>query len=94
MMNERPRYHAYLLRLYQVRDDKGMIWRASLESPHTGKRHGFANLDALLDFLAADTSSPGQPEEKSDYMDAPKVGRMNESDDGEQATTGSYTGTD
>lgn len=93
-MNERPRYLAFLLRLWQVRADKEMIWRASLESPHTGKRHGFANLDTLLEFLAAETSSPGQPEEKSEYMDAPNISRMNESDDGEQATTGWHTGTD
>ena len=29
------------------------IWRASLEDPRTGRRQGFACLEALFDFLAA-----------------------------------------
>lgn len=41
----------YLLRLWQADSAKGLVWRASLENPHTGERHGFGDLDALLTFL-------------------------------------------
>ena len=42
---------AYLLRLWQVRCEKGFAWRASLESARAGERQGFASLDELFDFL-------------------------------------------
>jgi hypothetical protein len=51
-MNEpRLRYISYLLRLWQVMCEEGPAWRASLEDTRTGERQGFANLDALLDYL-------------------------------------------
>jgi hypothetical protein len=55
MMAERPGYLAYLLRLWRVNDDGKPVWRASLESPHTGERHGFANLERLFAFLEEKT---------------------------------------
>ncbi len=58
MTTQEPRYLAYMLRLWQVRDNEKMIWRASLESPHTGERLGFANLEALFDFLSAEMGDP------------------------------------
>ncbi|MFW6082786.1 MAG: hypothetical protein ACOC8C_01890 [Chloroflexota bacterium] len=45
------RYLAYLLRLWQVQDETETGWRASVESPHTGERRGFADLEALFVFL-------------------------------------------
>ena len=42
---------AYLLRLWQVKDEGKTRWRASLENAHTGERKGFAGLDALFAFL-------------------------------------------
>ena len=45
------RYLAYLLRLWQVTDAGKLVWRASLEDPHTGERLGFASLEALIAFL-------------------------------------------
>lgn len=64
MTNERSRYLAYMLRLWQVGSEEELTWRASLESPHTGERHGFASLAALFAFLAEQTGSkPPQPEE-------------------------------
>ena len=51
MSNRRRRYLAYMLRLWQVEVDGDLVWRASLESPHTGERRGFASLEALFDFL-------------------------------------------
>jgi hypothetical protein len=50
MTTQSPRYLAYMLRLWQA-SSKEPDWRASLESPHTGERHGFANLDDLFGFL-------------------------------------------
>jgi hypothetical protein len=42
---------AYLLRLWQVKGKKGLVWRASLESARAGERRGFASLGELVDFL-------------------------------------------
>ena len=47
-------YLSYLLRLWQTCDGQTRIWRASLESPGTGERRGFADLQALFDFLSAE----------------------------------------
>jgi hypothetical protein len=51
MDNGQRRYLAYMLRLWEVSNDGQLAWRASLESPHTGERHGFADLEALFGFL-------------------------------------------
>jgi hypothetical protein len=59
MPTEPHRYLAYMLRLWQA-SSKEMVWRASLESPHTGERHGFASLDDLISFLRRQTgAAPG-----------------------------------
>jgi len=52
-MNQQPRYLSYLLRLWQTSDDGKQIWRASLESPGSGERRGFASLEDLFKFLKA-----------------------------------------
>jgi hypothetical protein len=63
MTTQPRRYLAYMLRLWQVDGEGGPTWRASLESPHTGERHGFASLEALCAFLREKTgNSPGQTE--------------------------------
>lgn len=46
------RYLSYLLRLWQVKRNGEVIWRASLDNPHTGERRGFQSLAALMDFLS------------------------------------------
>jgi hypothetical protein len=49
-----PRYHAYLLRCWEERGQNPLrppSWRFSLEEPHTGERHGFADLAQLIAFL-------------------------------------------
>lgn len=51
MVIEQQRYLAYMLRLRQVSGEGEPVWRASLESPHTGERYGFANLESLFTFL-------------------------------------------
>jgi hypothetical protein len=47
---EQPDYQSYLLRLWRVDQGENAV-QASLESTHTGERRGFANLEAMLDFL-------------------------------------------
>ena len=56
MSREQRCYIAYLLRLWQIRSEGELVWRASLESPHTGERHGFANLTDLFTFLGKEVS--------------------------------------
>jgi hypothetical protein len=55
MTTQEPRYLAFMLRLWQVRDNGEMVWRASLEDPHTGERRGFASLEMLVAFLREQT---------------------------------------
>ena len=46
-----PRYHIYLLAIWQERSRDSQTpvqWRFSLEDPQTGQRHGFASLGALM----------------------------------------------
>lgn len=51
MPGRRPEYLSYLLRLWRVRARGVTVWRASLQSPQTGERLGFATLDKLVAFL-------------------------------------------
>lgn len=63
MATDRAHYQAYMLRIWQDLNEPSSVWRASLESPHTGKRHGFTSLEALFDFLRqrADQQVDGSP---------------------------------
>jgi hypothetical protein len=60
-IRQQRQYLSYLLRLWQAsagdppRDPP--LWRASLESPQTGSRLGFASLGDLLAFLEEETRS-------------------------------------
>lgn len=56
MTEEQTRYQSYLLRLWQTASEGQQVWQASLEHPGSGERQGFANLQALFDFLVAQTS--------------------------------------
>jgi hypothetical protein len=55
MTKSQQRYLSYLLRLWQTSDGRKQIWRASLESPASGERQGFASLKDLFDFLQTQT---------------------------------------
>jgi hypothetical protein len=50
-MGREPHYISYLLRLWQIKNGDERVWRASLESPHTGECKRFASLTDLFDFL-------------------------------------------
>jgi len=54
---EPPSYRAFMLRCWEVRRsqaDEPVTWRFSLEDAHTGQKYGFADLEALLEFLTND----------------------------------------
>jgi len=60
MNNDRRRYLSYLLRLWQTDDGETQVWRASLDSPGTRKRQGFASLEELFSFLEGQTRSQSE----------------------------------
>ena len=72
MTTEKQHYLAYMLRLWQVSSDGEPIWRTSLESPHSGERHGFANLETLFAFLAEQMG--GQPKRKEQPRGLTEIG--------------------
>jgi hypothetical protein len=51
-------YRSYLLRLWQVREQAGLAWRATLEEVRTGQQRGFASLDELIAYLRLTTEQP------------------------------------
>lgn len=65
MSNSTRGYQAYLLRLWQSDTAEGPVWRASVESPHTGERRAFASLIQLFTFLEDETArrAAGAPPE-------------------------------
>ena len=64
-MTKRQRYLSYLLRMWQISDGKETVWRASLQSPNSEERHGFANLEELSDFLKGQAEQPKDARIKS-----------------------------
>jgi hypothetical protein len=60
MASEGRRYISYLLRLWQVRVGDELVWRASLESPHTGEQRGFSSLANLVSFLEGEMAGNTQ----------------------------------
>lgn len=51
MDSSRVNYYSYLLRLWQVQEDSGSHFRASLEDVQTGELLGFEDMDALHSYL-------------------------------------------
>jgi hypothetical protein len=51
----KSQYLSYMLRLWQESSSGSPVWRASLESPLTGERTGFAGLVSLILFLEEKT---------------------------------------
>jgi Rps23 Pro-64 3,4-dihydroxylase Tpa1-like proline 4-hydroxylase len=44
-------YLAYMVRFWKVQSGGPLVWRVSLEDPHTGERKSFASLESLLAFF-------------------------------------------
>lgn len=57
MDRELSDYISYLLRVWQTSSEGSVAWRASLESPHSGERIGFADLNKLFAFLRQQTGA-------------------------------------
>jgi hypothetical protein len=53
MTGEKQRYLSYLVRLWRTSSNGEQIWRASVESPGSGRRQGFSSLQELFSFLEA-----------------------------------------
>jgi hypothetical protein len=72
MSGRKRRYISYLLRLWQVKSEGELVWRASLDSPQTGQRRGFAGLAEMFAFLEQEVrdGAPGAPS----LTDAPCAG--------------------
>ena len=58
-------YLAYLLRLW--REGGTAPWRVTLEDPHTGRRHAFADLKGLFTFLGAETGADWEQDGQQDH---------------------------
>ncbi len=56
MTSRRMPYWSYLLRRWTTSGDGYVVWRASLENPHTGERLGFSSLEQLFLFLEDQTT--------------------------------------
>lgn len=55
MNDVRQGYQACLVRLWRVRSSGRWVWRAALESPHTGERQVFGDLAGLFAHLERQT---------------------------------------
>jgi hypothetical protein len=65
--NDPPLYRAFMLRCWEVRSPQPggpVTWRFSLEDPHTGEKHGFADLEVLTDFLQAELEQADSTRDK------------------------------
>jgi hypothetical protein len=51
VVKQERRYISYLVRFWQGRSGGDLVWRASLESPRTGERRGFASPTDLFAFI-------------------------------------------
>lgn len=71
MHENRPYYLSYLLRLWRTGRSQ-VSWQASLESPITGKRKGFSNLESLFDFIRVEmhqATSLDKPNDQQSSID-------------------------
>ena len=61
MVQNKPEYQSYLLRMWLTQEKDGTQWRASLENVQSGKLRGFSKMADLLDYLKTVTT-PEEPE--------------------------------
>jgi hypothetical protein len=62
-------YLSYLLRLWRSGAGAESTWRASLESPLTSERRGFASLKDLFAFLEAETGEMDRRDDEGDIYE-------------------------
>jgi hypothetical protein len=64
---EQRDHSSYLLRLWRVGDSERPIWRASLNSVHSGEQVSFTSLEDLFHFLRKETGMlPGADGDEQD----------------------------
>jgi predicted small lipoprotein YifL len=61
--DKQRRYHAYLLRLWEVQTPEASVWRSSLEEPGNGIKKTFSSLSSLFAFLDEQITGCGQKEQ-------------------------------
>lgn len=69
MLCEPEGYRAYLVRLWEVHSGGKRVWRAALESVHSGERQAFTNLDGLFAYLEHQTAGSDRIEAKQSRPD-------------------------
>lgn len=52
-----------MLRIWSVRNDQKILWRASMENAQTGERRVFADLDDLFEYLQSQAAALVVPQE-------------------------------
>ena len=67
-------YFSYLLRMWRTLRGNKLVWLASLDDPHTGKRHSFTSLEKLCTFLVQKTQEVDQQAEQDCDQDHPAAG--------------------
>lgn len=55
-MKKQAGYYSFLLRLWQVKENGGQEWRATLENVESGEKRGFTNVEDLLAYLSLVTA--------------------------------------
>jgi hypothetical protein len=70
-----PSYHSFLLRFWEERGSQPAVsvWRFSVEDPLTDKRHSFADLASLMNWLRdeMDQTTTSQPTLAGEPKEAP-----------------------
>lgn len=87
MSSESEGYLAYMLRLWQAGGNGEHAWRASLESPHTGERQGFSNLELLFAFLEEKTAGRVSQDQARDWTHPPEPGPDRDTDEGQSISS-------
>ena len=78
MVRDGSHYWSYLLRLWLASERGKPVWRASLQSPHTGERVSFCTLDGLFAFLRQQTDQT--PNLQAAVPDSSKQRRLYQDD--------------
>ena len=69
LFDKPPHYRTYLLTIWEERSQAPKapkVWRFSLEDPLTGQRHGYADLEALVDALEREIAGLKANEKKEE----------------------------
>lgn len=57
-------YQAFLMRIWPVHNEVGVVWRVLITNAHTGEKHGFASLKEMFNFLEIEVCQVAQSRTK------------------------------